>query len=342
MTQGRQVGHRCDRGVLSPLPGGPQPRQPLLPDVDRGGSFIRGFCANRHSGGPNDCNVNGPPVHRCVRLRPGRIYPATHLRPVERAQPRSIERNPQASRRVACTPIPGIRVRSASATAATCSSPENARTARPCRVHIALHGCLQDAGEIDRRFINEAGYNAWADSNRLIVLYPQTAVSWYLPYNPLACWDLWGYADQKRQLCHQVRIADQDHQGHARRADRARHAGDRSGAGSGCGAAGADARRHLGHVSGSGVVAACGSHGLPGLARRRRWSSSRRWQKPQAPCFADSDLSSANPPIAGASRPSSAGSRVRPPSRSPPPPGPLHPHAPSQAIVRSTSDRSFA
>jgi len=74
--------------------------------------------------------------------------------------------------------------------------PGDCENGAACRVHIALHGCLQDAGEIDRRFIDDTGYNAWADTNRLIVLYPQTAVSWYLPYNPLACWDLWGYVDQ--------------------------------------------------------------------------------------------------------------------------------------------------
>ena len=43
-----------------------------------------------------------------------------------------------------------------------------------------------------------AGFNAWADTNRVIVLYPQTAARWFWlppwqPYNPLACWDWWGY-----------------------------------------------------------------------------------------------------------------------------------------------------
>ena len=42
-----------------------------------------------------------------------------------------------------------------------------------CRVHIALHGCKQDAGTIGRLFIEQTGYNAWADANGIIVLYPQ-------------------------------------------------------------------------------------------------------------------------------------------------------------------------
>jgi hypothetical protein len=66
-----------------------------------------------------------------------------------------------------------------------------------CRVHIALHGCKQDIAEIDRRFVDNAGYNAWADTNRLIVLYPQARSSLFLPFNPKACWDWWSYVDQR-------------------------------------------------------------------------------------------------------------------------------------------------
>jgi len=55
-----------------------------------------------------------------------------------------------------------------------------------CRVHVAFHGCRQ-SGE---RFPREAGYNRWAESNRLIVLYPQVKASFW---NPRGCWDWWGY-----------------------------------------------------------------------------------------------------------------------------------------------------
>jgi poly(3-hydroxybutyrate) depolymerase len=64
-----------------------------------------------------------------------------------------------------------------------------------CRVHIALHGCKQDVGDIGRRLVDGTGYNAWADTNRLIVLYPQTAASPFLPTNPQACWDWWSYVN---------------------------------------------------------------------------------------------------------------------------------------------------
>ncbi|MGH8742398.1 MAG: extracellular catalytic domain type 2 short-chain-length polyhydroxyalkanoate depolymerase, partial [Burkholderiales bacterium] len=53
-----------------------------------------------------------------------------------------------------------------------------------CRVHVAFHGCRQSAGEIGERFVREAGYNRWAETNRLLVLYPQAATSWsFLAFN---------------------------------------------------------------------------------------------------------------------------------------------------------------
>ena len=42
-----------------------------------------------------------------------------------------------------------------------------------------------------------AGYNRWADGNRLIVLYPQARASWsFLAFNPRGCWDWWGYTGE--------------------------------------------------------------------------------------------------------------------------------------------------
>jgi hypothetical protein len=66
-----------------------------------------------------------------------------------------------------------------------------------CRVHVAFHGCRQSAGEVGERFAREAGYNRWADTNRLLVLYPQARASWSLfAFNPRACWDWWGYTGE--------------------------------------------------------------------------------------------------------------------------------------------------
>lgn len=81
--------------------------------------------------------------------------------------------------------------------------PKDCETAAgpPCRVHIVLHGCLQNSAVVDRTVVDHAGFNAWADTNRIIVLYPQTtALFSALPVipapNPLACWDWWGYLAQ--------------------------------------------------------------------------------------------------------------------------------------------------
>jgi poly(3-hydroxybutyrate) depolymerase len=73
--------------------------------------------------------------------------------------------------------------------------PKDCAQGAACRVHIALHGCTQDAGAIGKKFVELAGYNRWADANRIIVLYPQTTASAFLPFNPKACWDWWGYVD---------------------------------------------------------------------------------------------------------------------------------------------------
>ncbi len=67
-------------------------------------------------------------------------------------------------------------------------------THQSCRVHVAFHGCRQGAQLIGDHFYARAGYNAVADSNNIIVLYPQVEPSSFYPYNPRGCWDFWGYS----------------------------------------------------------------------------------------------------------------------------------------------------
>jgi poly(3-hydroxybutyrate) depolymerase len=64
-----------------------------------------------------------------------------------------------------------------------------------CRIHVAFHGCRQGAALIKDQFVREAGYNRWADSNHLIVLYPQAIVRYWPTLNPRGCWDWWGYTN---------------------------------------------------------------------------------------------------------------------------------------------------
>ena len=59
-----------------------------------------------------------------------------------------------------------------------------------CRVHVVFHGCRQTTADIGDKFYRQTGYNGWADTNRLIILYPQAVASLA---NPRGCWDWWGY-----------------------------------------------------------------------------------------------------------------------------------------------------
>lgn len=62
-----------------------------------------------------------------------------------------------------------------------------------CRVHVFFHGCEQSAATVGTTLATNSGFNEWAESNNLIVLYPQVEPSSVAPMNPLGCWDWWGY-----------------------------------------------------------------------------------------------------------------------------------------------------
>ena len=63
-------------------------------------------------------------------------------------------------------------------------------TAVRCALHVALHGCKQSVADVGKDFVEGAGYNRWADTNAIVVLYPQARKS---TDNPQTCWDWWGY-----------------------------------------------------------------------------------------------------------------------------------------------------
>ncbi|MGV7208664.1 fibronectin type III domain-containing protein [Oxalobacteraceae bacterium A2-2] len=71
--------------------------------------------------------------------------------------------------------------------------PASCSAGQSCRVHLVLHGCQQDTTKIGDQYYRRTGYNRWADTNNIIVLYPQTAPS--SSGNPNGCWDWWGYDD---------------------------------------------------------------------------------------------------------------------------------------------------
>jgi hypothetical protein len=60
-----------------------------------------------------------------------------------------------------------------------------------CRVHIAFHGGLQTLDDIGTEYATKTGFNNWADTNNIIVLYPQAKKT--LANNSQGFWDWWGY-----------------------------------------------------------------------------------------------------------------------------------------------------
>ncbi len=61
-----------------------------------------------------------------------------------------------------------------------------------CKIHVVFHGCKQSAALVGDAFYAKTGYNNWADSNNILVLYPQVSASSILQ-NPNGCWDWFGY-----------------------------------------------------------------------------------------------------------------------------------------------------
>ena len=79
--------------------------------------------------------------------------------------------------------------------------PSSCASGTQCKVHVALHGCQQSTDKIGDKFVKNTGYARWADTNNIIVLFPQTktdntsrstAASGSLA-NANACWDWIGW-----------------------------------------------------------------------------------------------------------------------------------------------------
>ncbi len=69
--------------------------------------------------------------------------------------------------------------------------PKSCAEGESCKLHISFHGCKQNVDMIGQAYVRDVGFNRWADSNNMIVLYPQAQKS---SFNPYGCWDWWGYS----------------------------------------------------------------------------------------------------------------------------------------------------
>jgi len=71
--------------------------------------------------------------------------------------------------------------------------PSSCASGAACKIHISLHGCAQNYESVQMKYVQNTGFNKWADTNDIVVLYPQTHKSTIFPANPEGCWDWWGF-----------------------------------------------------------------------------------------------------------------------------------------------------
>jgi poly(3-hydroxybutyrate) depolymerase len=79
--------------------------------------------------------------------------------------------------------------------------PANCAAGAQCKLHVAFHGCTQNYATIGGKFVKNTGYTRWADTNSIIVLFPQAkadlniypTVASGMQSNANACWDTVGF-----------------------------------------------------------------------------------------------------------------------------------------------------
>ncbi len=86
--------------------------------------------------------------------------------------------------------------------------PKSCQDMELCRIHVVFHGCKQiydrnpHAGDhqpddasnpFGLQMVKYAGFNEWANTNNLIILYPQAQKVGAPISNPRGCYDWWGY-----------------------------------------------------------------------------------------------------------------------------------------------------
>lgn len=73
---------------------------------------------------------------------------------------------------------------------------------RACRLHVVYHGCDESAGTAaGLDFVTYSGFNAWAEANDIVVLYPQTLGE--------LCWDWTGTFTPHRNEVYDTRSSPQ-------------------------------------------------------------------------------------------------------------------------------------
>ncbi|WP_079435442.1 PHB depolymerase family esterase [Zoogloea sp. LCSB751] len=182
-------------------------------DLNAGHAQISAACADASSGSCNPCAQTGGKFINACADKPGAggLYDAAGAAlqlfygPLQRTVTAQLGSSLEAFEQTPFTRdrqgAPVMPIRLAMGDTGYVYVPQACKAGEPCRLHIAFHGCMQDAGSIGSQFAAGAGFNEWADRNRIVVLYPQaqstitTPASSSVPTNPMGCWDWWGYND---------------------------------------------------------------------------------------------------------------------------------------------------
>lgn len=90
-------------------------------------------------------------------------------------------------------PLAGATDAGLSETAYLFVPPACADGSEACALHLVLHGCAQSAEQVGTDFIMQSGYLPWAETNHIVLAFPQVIPS---QVNPYACWDWWGYTGE--------------------------------------------------------------------------------------------------------------------------------------------------
>jgi hypothetical protein len=72
--------------------------------------------------------------------------------------------------------------------------PSSCKSGATCSIHIDFHGCNQEPSKLGSIWPVHGGYLEWAETNNLIVLFPQART--VLGSNPEGCFDWWGYSSK--------------------------------------------------------------------------------------------------------------------------------------------------
>ena len=86
--------------------------------------------------------------------------------------------------------LPGATEAGLSETAYLFVPPACTEGEQACALHLVLHGCAQSAVQVGTDFMQQSGYFSWAETNDIVLAFPQVIPG---TLNPYACWDWWGY-----------------------------------------------------------------------------------------------------------------------------------------------------